>query len=368
MDEKSKETKLEPLAATNLVPDSTSLVPISAPPVLINNTLILSGSPALKRPGSLKIKRIETEDQKKRTKPIPIDFNVYKADKSDIIKLNIGGQIFSTYKSTLTKKIPKQNSEELYAANLLEELLNGTQETRLDENGAIFIDRNPRYFEYILDYLRMANTNYDFSLPTRDILLDLEKDCVYFKINGLKELLLFYDSNILNKSLKLELIKLCDIKLKENWRLIYRATTDGFSSTAFHNKCDGIANTLTIVKTLQSNIFGGYTEAAWSQINSHVSDANAFIFSLVNKDKKPILMKCSNAASAIFCGSTYGPTFGEGHDFYIAHNSNLNTYSLSNLGFTYKHPQYANGTNSAKLFLAGSFNFQTSEIEVYAKS
>ena len=41
--------------------------------------------------------------------------------------------------------------------------------------------------------------------------------------------------------------------------------------------------------------------------------------------------------------------------------------SRSNLGFTYKHPQYAQGTDEACTFLAGSFNFQLDEIEVYEK-
>jgi hypothetical protein len=40
------------------------------------------------------------------------------------------------------------------------------------------------------------------------------------------------------------------------------------------------------------------------------------------------------------------------------------------LGYSYKHPQYAWGTNEAtneKTFLAGSFWFQLDEIEVYQK-
>ncbi len=39
----------------------------------------------------------------------------------------------------------------------------------------------------------------------------------------------------------------------------------------------------------------------------------------------------------------------------------------SNLGCSYKHPQYAYETNEAKSFLAGSHKFQLDEIEVYQK-
>ena len=39
----------------------------------------------------------------------------------------------------------------------------------------------------------------------------------------------------------------------------------------------------------------------------------------------------------------------------------------SDLGYNYKHPQYTAGTNQAQSFLAGSFQFLLSEIEVYKK-
>ncbi len=68
---------------------------------------------------------------------------------------------------------------------------------------------------------------------------------------------------------------------------------------------------------------------------------------------------------AIGCHSSFGPTFG--YDINIADNSITTMDSLSQLGFYYKHPQYAYGTNEAQSFLAGSFEFQLDEIEVYQK-
>ena len=41
--------------------------------------------------------------------------------------------------------------------------------------------------------------------------------------------------------------------------------------------------------------------------------------------------------------------------------------SVSNLGQTYRHPQYEEGTYEARTFLAGSHVFQLDEIEVYQK-
>ena len=52
-------------------------------------------------------------------------------------------------------------------------------------------------------------------------------------------------------------------------------------------------------------------------------------------------------------------------DFYISSNSNTNNQSLSKLGFTFKHPDYNDDSKEAESLLAGSYNFSTSEIEVY---
>ena len=35
---------------------------------------------------------------------------------------------------------------------------------------------------------------------------------------------------------------------KQEWRLLYRGSKDGFSSDVFHRKCDGVSPTFTIVK------------------------------------------------------------------------------------------------------------------------
>jgi hypothetical protein len=72
---------------------------------------------------------------------------------------------------------------------------------------------------------------------------------------------------------------------------------------------------------------------------------------------------------------TCGPVFGGNvlinnlikSDIYISDNSNLNADSSSNLGNCYTHPNYAVESTEAKSFLAGSFNFKVSEIEVYTK-
>jgi hypothetical protein len=74
-------------------------------------------------------------------------------------------------------------------------------------------------------------------------------------------------------------------------------------------------------------------------------------------------MRQTNTTHSIYCLSSYGPTFGGGHDIHIANNANTTAGSYSNLGRSYEHPQPTQG----KSYLAGSSPFLLSEIEVYKK-
>jgi hypothetical protein len=165
-----------------------------------------------------------------------------------------------------------------------------------------------------------------------------------------------------------ELIKLCEFSPSDKWSLLYRGTRDGFGADVFHSKCDSHSNTLTLVKAKESSyIFGGYTTIYWDSLSGWKPDQNAFIFSLTNKDNKPLKMNIdpNEHKFAIICGSEYGPTFG--FDISVANNANKTMNSCSKLGYSYKHPQYAFETIEAETFLAGSHEFQLEEIEVYKK-
>jgi hypothetical protein len=160
-----------------------------------------------------------------------------------------------------------------------------------------------------------------------------------------------------------KLFSLCEFPVHQKWNLIYRASQDGFEASQFHTKCENKPNTLVVIKSTNGNVFGGYTEQTWNPSNNYKADPNSFIFSLINKLNKPLKIKWSQ--NGIFCNSSHGPLFGG--DIVITDKSNTNTNSSSNLGHSYIHPDYANGSNEARSFLAGSYNFQVSEIEVYTK-
>ena len=77
-------------------------------------------------------------------------------------------------------------------------------------------------------------------------------------------------------------------------------------------------------------------------------------------------MRPKDPKYSIWVSEDDGVSFGKGKsDIYINSNSDTNKMSFSNLGNTYVHPSFQNGSNEAKCFLAGSYNFSTSEIEVF---
>ena len=74
----------------------------------------------------------------------------------------------------------------------------------------------------------------------------------------------------------------------------------------------------------------------------------------------------SNRAHSIYCGSSYGPTFGGGHDIRISNYASSNSNSYSNLGYTYSPPSgYSYGSTFAQTFLAGSYKFKPDEVETF---
>jgi len=175
----------------------------------------------------------------------------------------------------------------------------------------------------------------------------------------------FIESLILSNQQVTQLMKICKFPLSQKWKLLYRATQDGFGAKQFHLKCDKQPKTFIIIKSTNGNVFGGFTERDWSPSAFYEKDANAFIFSFINKYNKQFFMKCISPDHAICGAINYGPTFGGGHDIHICNNSNMIDGSYSNLGVSYEHPE--NLSNDSKSFLAGSHKFRTAEIEVFTK-
>ena len=110
--------------------------------------------------------------------------------------------------------------------------------------------------------------------------------------------------------------------------------------------------------------------------NSYRYDSQAFLFSLVNKPgwgpvKLPQtgLYSSSSYGYSIYDGSSYGPTFGGGHDIYVCSYASSSSSSQTWLGYTYSPPSgYSYTSTFTYTFLHGQSNtdnFTPDEVETF---
>ena len=57
----------------------------------------------------------------------------------------------------------------------------------------------------------------------------------------------------------------CALSNPRQLRLLFRASEHGFKVAKFHEHCDNIENTLTLVRTEFGKTVGGFTKYKWSQ-------------------------------------------------------------------------------------------------------
>ena len=72
-------------------------------------------------------------------------------------------------------------------------------------------------------------------------------------------------------------------------KLLYRASENNFCLKKFHEKCDGIAFTLTVITTEFNKKIGGFNSLKWKTVQSWEystdNEKESFIFSLTHNDK-----------------------------------------------------------------------------------
>ena len=152
----------------------------------------------------------------------------------------------------------------------------------------------------------------------------------------------------------------------QEWQLIYKASRDGFDAIEFHTRCDNKGPTMTVIRSNNNYLFGGYTSVAWtSSVNGYQNDTNAFLFTLTNPHKIPPTKYQINSAKAecgVYQAANYGPWFGSssGNDLLCYANSNSNSSSYT------KFPSsYIDTTGKGNNTFTGAMYFTTSDLEVF---
>jgi hypothetical protein len=140
------------------------------------------------------------------------------------------------------------------------------------------------------------------------------------------------------------------------YKLIYRSSDHGEEAEDFHERCDDIEGTLTIIKTKEGNIFGGYTSLSWDpEEEAEKKDDDAFVFSL-NLEK--LYFESGKKDYSIFCDKNKGPCFVgmfAVQENFIKNKSYINPWGI----------QCFSGENSNYEINKGKNDFFIEELEVF---
>jgi hypothetical protein len=107
----------------------------------------------------------------------------------------------------------------------------------------------------------------------------------------------------------------------KKFKLLYRASKDGYLADIFHAKCRDKGPTITIIKSRDGYIFGGYISSSWSRDNGLTIGAkHAFLFTICNPFSiPPTKYPCIDTSYVASCSDYFGPEFGS-NDIKITHD------------------------------------------------
>ena len=143
---------------------------------------------------------------------------------------------------------------------------------------------------------------------------------------------------------------------KIKYELLYRGSRDGMTPSFFHQKCNGICPTISIIRTSKGLKFGGYTEKTWENNSSGawIDDNNSFLFSVD-------YMKIYNGIKGqILHNNNYGPTFNS--SIYLQNDFTQNGNNTCQK--TYSNQYYSGFIRDYELNDGQSY-FTVSEVEVF---
>ena len=211
---------------------------------------------------------------------------------------------------------------------------------KLCENAEKIINLELKY-NYLIKCLDRNEDDYNIYIQTRFNVLNKIKD-INSKIITSEDFILplMGVKNKLNKEIK-------EVKL------LYRASRDG-DSTQFHNKCNGVINTVTFVKAKNGRKFGGFASKSWHSSNQWISDDKAFLFSFYYYE----CYYYNSGSNWIYGSSSYGPLWGAGYDLYLASGCLSNNTSTTKQSSSYNY-------NGKTFTLSGENNFRAEDYETY---
>ena len=134
--------------------------------------------------------------------------------------------------------------------------------------------------EKIIKFNELNNMRIVLDLNPNDYqILELIK--TYGKLLKLRNLNIFNDSKIVGDKIEygINLINWINSKNQIKAKLLYRKSRDGDTFDIFHQLCDNKGPTITLIRSSEGFIFGGYTPLSWYNHSNWKDDEQSFLFS-----------------------------------------------------------------------------------------
>lgn len=281
-----------------------------------------------------------------------------------LVHVCVGGQTFIIPKSILLK----------FEGSYFESMLMSKHAHKLP-NGEYFINRNPMHFQLLLDYLRTGQVA---DLSKGDDTDALKEEFKYFKIplpskldtHPLKriiplsvscdstEIQMFDGGALLSPSSQ---NIFCTWFPKCAFPLVYRASRDGFKARDFHDSCDKVGPTITVIQSTEGYLFGGYSPVSWNSSEIWATHPQCFLFTLTNPHAFPAtIYPLKPTSKGILCHSGYSAVFGS-TDICLFSDSHKNDHSYISFPTSYE-----DSSGKGCFTFTGSQSFSTLDIEVYS--
>jgi GTPase SAR1 family protein len=162
---------------------------------------------------------------------------------------------------------------------------------------------------------------------------------------------------------------LCEMVVAREYKfcrfeLLWRGSRDGFGAQDFHKRCDGHAPTITLIRDLNGNIFGGFTRISWeSPFRGKMKEDptnETIVFTLKNPwNCAATIFGQLRPSSAIRVDRKRGPCFGDGV-LMISDDCGKQKNESGKIEVSFHNDTGYDGTT----LLTGSSTFHVSEIEV----
>lgn len=142
------------------------------------------------------------------------------------------------------------------------------------------------------------------------------------------------------------------------WRLLYRASRDGFEE-GFHRCCDGKGPTVVLFRS-DGFLFGGYAGGPWNSKSTFKDYPSSFIFTLTNPHGiPPTKYPPTELRYSVYCCAAYGPNFGL-DDISVPLKYDYGSRCIINFPCS-----YADTTGKGKFTFTGSSDFGIDDYEVF---